>query len=201
MTKYLKTTDISVSIHHKPLCWGRVAEAAVSAGGPIRPFSWTHQPTLTGGSQGVPIQRNKLFTWTWVCPGASFQLDVPGTPSQGGDQEEASLPDARMNHLTWPLPAQRSSDSTPSSSRMTELLTLSLRKMPAILRKPISAACTHFQLNLLEFLHWTTTTTKRKYCSFSHKITWIQYIITNQLYSYIWCSLMNRIYSSYTLKS
>ena len=44
--------------------------------------------------------------------------------------------------LIWLLSMWRSSGSTPSPSRMTELLTLSLRESPDILRrKPISAAC------------------------------------------------------------
>ena len=46
------------------------------------------------------------------------------------------------SHLIWLLSTRRSSGSTPSSSRMTELLTLSLRESPATLRKLISAACT-----------------------------------------------------------
>uniref|UniRef100_A0A8D0AC96 R3H domain containing 2 n=1 Tax=Sander lucioperca TaxID=283035 RepID=A0A8D0AC96_SANLU len=42
------------------------------------------------------------------------------------------------NQLNWLLSTQRSSGSIPSSSRMTELLTLSLRETPAtLLRKPI----------------------------------------------------------------
>ncbi|KAK0136682.1 hypothetical protein N1851_027129 [Merluccius polli] len=47
------------------------------------------------------------------------------------------------SHLIWLLSTRRSSGSTLSSSRMTELLTLSLRESPATLRrKLISAACT-----------------------------------------------------------
>ncbi len=46
------------------------------------------------------------------------------------------------SHLSWPLSMWRSSGSTLSSSRVTELLTLSLRERPATLRKKlISAAC------------------------------------------------------------
>uniref|UniRef100_A0A3B4B214 CUB domain-containing protein n=1 Tax=Periophthalmus magnuspinnatus TaxID=409849 RepID=A0A3B4B214_9GOBI len=46
------------------------------------------------------------------------------------------------SHLNWFLSTCRSSGSTPSSSCVTELLTLSLRVRPATLRrKPISAAC------------------------------------------------------------
>uniref|UniRef100_A0A3B3ZPB0 GABA(C) receptor n=1 Tax=Periophthalmus magnuspinnatus TaxID=409849 RepID=A0A3B3ZPB0_9GOBI len=48
------------------------------------------------------------------------------------------------SHLNWFLSTCRSSGSTPSSSHVTELLTLSLRVCPASLRrKPISAACIH----------------------------------------------------------
>ncbi|KAK0148980.1 putative nuclease HARBI1 [Merluccius polli] len=47
------------------------------------------------------------------------------------------------SHLIWLLSTRRSSGSTPNSSRMTELLTPSLRESPATLqRKLISAACT-----------------------------------------------------------
>ena len=47
------------------------------------------------------------------------------------------------SHLIWLL-SMRSSGSTPSPSRMTELLTLSLRESPDTLRrKPILAACIH----------------------------------------------------------
>uniref|UniRef100_A0A3B3SUL9 F2R like thrombin or trypsin receptor 3 n=1 Tax=Paramormyrops kingsleyae TaxID=1676925 RepID=A0A3B3SUL9_9TELE len=46
------------------------------------------------------------------------------------------------SHLIWFLSMRRSSGSTLSLSRMTELLTLSLRENPATLRrKPISVAC------------------------------------------------------------
>ncbi|KAF7214284.1 hypothetical protein G4P62_017827, partial [Nothobranchius furzeri] len=49
------------------------------------------------------------------------------------------------NHLNWLLSIRRSSGSTPSPSRMSELLTLSLRLSPATLRrKLISAALTMF---------------------------------------------------------
>ncbi len=59
-------------------------------------------------------------------------------------REVASLPEgflARcLNQLNWLLLTQRSSGSALSSSRMTELLTLSLRQMPGTLvRKPNSA--------------------------------------------------------------
>ena len=46
------------------------------------------------------------------------------------------------NHLCWLLSKRSSSGSTPSLSQVTELLTLSLREMPATrLRKLIAAAC------------------------------------------------------------
>ncbi|TWW63633.1 hypothetical protein D4764_03G0006410 [Takifugu flavidus] len=47
------------------------------------------------------------------------------------------------SHLIWLLSTRRISGSTPSSSQMAELLTLSLRESPATLRrKLISAVCT-----------------------------------------------------------
>jgi len=48
----------------------------------------------------------------------------------------------RPSHLIWLLSMRRSSGSTPSPSRMTELLILSLKESPDTLRrKPISDAC------------------------------------------------------------
>ena len=44
------------------------------------------------------------------------------------------------SHLSWLLSMWRSSDSTPSSSRVTELLTLSLRERPATLRRKLISA-------------------------------------------------------------
>ncbi|KAK0136585.1 hypothetical protein N1851_027270 [Merluccius polli] len=79
-----------------------------------------------------------------ACPGSS-----PGPPTSGTCPEhltrEASggILTRCPSHLIWLLSTRRSSGSTPSSSRMTELLTLSLRESPAtLLRKLISAACT-----------------------------------------------------------
>jgi len=98
-------------------------------------------PAPPGRPQGVPrpdeiCNPSRVF---WVCPKASYQWDVPGTPPAGGAQED---PDQMPEHLNWPLSTQRSSGSTPSSHQMSELLTLSLRLSPATpQRKLISAAC------------------------------------------------------------
>ncbi len=66
------------SIHRQPL----IRDGSSFSRGPRLSFPWPHQSALTGGSQGVPrpVQRYNISTWTWVCPGASSQLDVPGTP-------------------------------------------------------------------------------------------------------------------------
>ncbi len=90
----------------------------------------------SGGSQGIPrpVQRYDLSTWIWACPRASSQLDVPGTSLE---RHPEGILTRCLNDLNWLLSTQRSSGSSPSSSRMTELLTLSLREMPAtLLRKP-----------------------------------------------------------------
>ena len=110
-----KHASIHLSIHLHRLISGRVAEVAVPAGFPKLPFSRPHQPALTGGLQGVPrpVWRYSPSTWSSVCPVASSQL--------------TRCP----NHLNWLLSTQRSSGSTPSPSRMAELLTLSLRGDPS----------------------------------------------------------------------
>ncbi len=80
---YISTQPpIYPSIFCQPLICVQVAEAAVSARGPRLPFPWPHQPALSGGPRGIlrPMQRYNLSTRTWACPGASSQLDVPGTP-------------------------------------------------------------------------------------------------------------------------
>ncbi|KAL3986904.1 zygote arrest protein 1 [Sarotherodon galilaeus] len=52
--------------------------------------------SLSGEHQGVPrlAERYNLSSMSWVCPGASFWWDMPGTTSPGGTQE-ASLSDAQ----------------------------------------------------------------------------------------------------------
>ncbi|MED6273802.1 hypothetical protein CHARACLAT_010143 [Characodon lateralis] len=73
-----------------------------------------------------------------ACPGSS-PGPPPGGTCLGTPPRKASR---RHRHLNWLLLMWRSSGSTPSSSRMVELLTLSLRECPATLRrKLISAAC------------------------------------------------------------
>ena len=65
---------------------------------------------------------------TPVYPGSSFR--------PGGIRYRC------LSHLSWLLSMWRSSGSTPSSSRVTELLTLSIREHPATLRRKLtSAAC------------------------------------------------------------
>ncbi|KAK5607192.1 Dynein heavy chain 8, axonemal [Crenichthys baileyi] len=87
-----------------------------------------------GGAQGVPrpAERHSPSSVSW----ASSRWDMPGTPPEEGIRYRCP------SHLNWLLSMWRSSGSTPSPSRMAELLTLSLRECPATLRrKLISAAC------------------------------------------------------------
>uniref|UniRef100_A0A3B3CUY0 Butyrophilin subfamily 2 member A2-like n=1 Tax=Oryzias melastigma TaxID=30732 RepID=A0A3B3CUY0_ORYME len=79
-----------------------------------------------------PAEKHSVFSMSWVFPGASAQWDMLGTLHQGGVQE-VSGSDVRIT-LTG--------SSTPSTLRVTKLLTLSLRERPAALqRKLISATC------------------------------------------------------------
>ena len=79
-----------------------------------------------------------------ACPGS-----YPGSPTSGTclntspGRRPGGILTRCPSHLIWLLSTRRSNGSTPSSSRMTELLTLSLRESPATLRrKLISTACT-----------------------------------------------------------
>ncbi|KAI3368251.1 hypothetical protein L3Q82_007971 [Scortum barcoo] len=88
---------------------------------------------LPGDPRGVPrpVERHSLSSVSWVFPEASSRWDIrlehlPREASQGASKIDAPKPP----QLT-PLDARRSSGSTPSSSRMTELLTLSLRGAPS----------------------------------------------------------------------
>ena len=102
-------------------------------GSPDFPFPSYFIQLFLGDPEAFPGQPSV----SWVFPGVSYQWDVPWTPHQGGILTRCP------SHLIWLLSMRRSSGSTPSSSRMTELLTLSLRESPATLRrKLISAACT-----------------------------------------------------------
>ncbi len=66
------------------------------------------------------------------------QQGSPDTPISGHLHQLTRFP----NHLNWLFSRRRSSGSTSSSRRMSELLTLSLRLSPATLRrKLISGAC------------------------------------------------------------
>ncbi|KAL7876885.1 hypothetical protein SRHO_G00035280 [Serrasalmus rhombeus] len=78
-----------------------------------------------------------------ACPGSS-----PGSPPHRTCLEHLPIEASRgrltkcPNHLNWLLSTWRSSGSTPSLSRIADLLTLSLRESLAILwRKLILAAC------------------------------------------------------------
>ncbi|KAK0151754.1 hypothetical protein N1851_006880 [Merluccius polli] len=95
-------------------------------------------PLPPGGPRGVPRPAGicNPSSQFWVYPVVSYQLDVPGKPPRGGILIRCP------NHLNWLLSTPRSSGSTLSSLRMSELLTLSLRLSPATLRrKLIWAAC------------------------------------------------------------
>ena len=89
--------SIHPSIHLHPLIRGRVAEVAVPAGSPEPPFS---RATSARSDWGIPrlsqasVEIYSPSTWSSVYPVASSQLDVPGTPPEGGEQV-ASLPDAQ----------------------------------------------------------------------------------------------------------
>ena len=74
-----------------------------------------------GGSRGIPgpAEKHSPFSVSWLFPEASYQWDVSWTPHQGGILTRCPT------HLIWVLSAWRSSGSTPSSSRMAELLNLS----------------------------------------------------------------------------
>ncbi|KAK3557949.1 hypothetical protein QTP86_003877 [Hemibagrus guttatus] len=99
---------------------------------------WTLPPALPEGPRGIPrpAERHSLSSVSWVFPGASSRWGMPGTPPQGDIQNRCP------SHLNCPLSMWRSSGSTPSSFRVTEFLTLSLRERPAALwRKLISATC------------------------------------------------------------
>ncbi|KAL4000620.1 NLR family CARD domain-containing protein 3 [Sarotherodon galilaeus] len=91
-----------------------------------------------GKQKGVPrpAKTYNLSSVSWVCSRASSRWAMPGTPHPGG------ILVRYLNHLNWLLSMGRSSGSTLSPSRMSELLTLSLRERPATLwKKPSFAAC------------------------------------------------------------
>jgi len=67
---------------------GRVAGAADPAGWPRLPSRPQHFPAHSGGSRGVPRPAGRCnpSSASWVFPGVSSQLDVPGKPLMGGVQ-------------------------------------------------------------------------------------------------------------------
>ncbi|MED6281919.1 putative glutamine--tRNA ligase [Characodon lateralis] len=90
---------------------------------------------------GVPrlFERHSPSSVSWAVHWASTRWDVPGTPPRKASRRH---PIQMPEPFNWLLSMWRSSGSTPSPSRMAELLTLSLRECLATLRrKLISAAC------------------------------------------------------------
>ena len=117
------------SVRFLPLIRDRVAGATALAGEPRQPSPRPLPPAPPGGSRGVPrtTQRCNPSSVSWVGPPRGLLH-----------------PNQMLNHLNWLLWTWRSSGSTLSSSRMSELLTLSLRLSPDTLRrKLISDACIH----------------------------------------------------------
>ncbi|MED6286585.1 hypothetical protein CHARACLAT_007536, partial [Characodon lateralis] len=103
------------------------------------PTGYTITPLLQAHleeSQGIPIpaEKHSPSSVSWVFLWDSSQWNVPRTPHQGGIQ-----PDARATS-TGSSQQMRSSGSTLSPSRMTELLTLSLKESPDTLRKKPAAS-------------------------------------------------------------
>ncbi|TWW77574.1 hypothetical protein D4764_12G0009640 [Takifugu flavidus] len=92
--------------------------------------------------QAFPDQSRDIVSPT--CPGSSRGLLPEGHAlNTAPGRRPGGILTRYPSHLIWLLSTRRSSGSTPSSSRMAELLTLSLRESPATLRrKLISAACT-----------------------------------------------------------
>ncbi|MED6262006.1 hypothetical protein ATANTOWER_013228 [Ataeniobius toweri] len=123
--------------------WDQVAGAADSVETPRRPSPQTPPPAPPGGAQGVPRPAERhspsSMSWavSWAVPCASSRWDMPGTPPEEGIQEAYGI---CPSHLNWLLSMWRSSGSTPSSSRMSKLLTLSLGECPATLRRKLILA-------------------------------------------------------------
>uniref|UniRef100_A0A3B3SZ16 BHLH domain-containing protein n=1 Tax=Paramormyrops kingsleyae TaxID=1676925 RepID=A0A3B3SZ16_9TELE len=92
--------------------------------------------------QSIPwsAERYNVFFVSWVCPVVSSSFGHAQSNSPG--RCSGIIPVRCLSHLSWFLSKQRSSGSTLSPSRISELLTLSLRLSPATLwRKLVSATC------------------------------------------------------------
>ncbi|KAK0152077.1 hypothetical protein N1851_006562 [Merluccius polli] len=116
-------------------------------GSPDFPLPSHFVQLFLGDPEAFPGQpeRHSLSSVSWVFPVVSYQWDVNTSPGRRPGGILTRCP----SHLIWLLSTRRSSGSTPSSSQMTELLTLSLRESPATLRrKLILAACTRDLLPL-----------------------------------------------------
>ena len=102
-------------------------------------LTWTLPPALPGGSKAFPgLEWLSHSSMSWVFLGVSFWRGMLRTHLRKEPRVHPRCP----SHLSWLLLMWRSSSSTPSSSQVTELLTLSLREHPAASqRKPILAAC------------------------------------------------------------
>ncbi|KAK3541733.1 hypothetical protein QTP86_002115 [Hemibagrus guttatus] len=101
--------------------------------------------TSSSSSGGIP-RRSQASRETWSLQGVLglprglFPVGHARNTSPG--RRPGGIRNRCPSHPNCPLSMWRSSGSTPSSSRVTELLTLSLRERPATLRrKLISAAC------------------------------------------------------------
>ncbi len=108
------------------------------------------------GRRGSSLSRDGQTSFSLDTSSYSSGRNTEAFPGQSGDiilpvgRAQNTSPGRRPggiqnrcpSHLSWLLSMSRSSGSTLSSSRVNELLTLSLRERPATLRrKLISAAC------------------------------------------------------------
>ena len=83
--------------------------------------------TLSSSSGGIPRHypaspETVPPACPWFFPRAPYRSPLPWTPHQGG-----GIPIKCLSHLIWLFSMQSSSGSTPSSSQMAELFTLTLR--------------------------------------------------------------------------
>ena len=117
------------------LIHSRVERAAARPPSPQLP-----PPSPPKEHQGAPrpAEGYSLSSVSWVCLVVFSQLDIPGTPHQGGTREHLNQMPA-LNHLNRLLLMWRTRGSTLRLYLMTELLILSLRQSAAT--KQISGAC------------------------------------------------------------